>query len=66
MYTIHFFKLNGGVGRIYAWTSDLDKARVHLEECGHTITGIYEEKGFEWLFYAYIREPHKRYKKWWG
>ena len=65
MYQIHFFKCNGGTDRIYVWGSDLDKARFHIENHQHTIVRIDECPALEWLYYAYIKEPHKRFKKWW-
>ena len=65
MYEIQFFKKTGGTGRIYAWACDLEHARLHIEECGHSIVKIDEKTLFEWLYYAYIKEPHKRFKKWW-
>ena len=65
MYEINFFKKTGGTGRIYAWAADLEKARLHIEEHGHNITKICECSAFKWLYRAYIKEPYKRYKKWW-
>lgn len=65
MYEIQFFKKMGGTDRIYVWGADLEKARIHIEEHGHNIFRINECSAFEWLFRAYINEPHKRFKKWW-
>lgn len=65
MYEIQFFKKTGGTGRIYAWGCDLEKAKFHIEDYGHSITRINKLKFFKWLYYAYIKEPHKRYKLWW-
>ena len=66
MYEIQFLKENGGTGRVYVWGCNLGKAKLHLQECGHNITKINQCKIFEWLYYAYIKEPHRRYKKRWG
>ena len=65
MYEIRFFKRTGGTGRIYVWGADLEQARLYLDNRGASIVGIEEMQFFEWLFYAYIREPYKRFKKWW-
>ena len=66
MYEIQFFKVNGGTGRIYVWGIDLDRAKLYIEDHGHTIIRIDNMQMLEWLFYAYIREPHKRFKRWWA
>ena len=66
MYEIQFLKENGGTGRVYVWGCNLGKAKLHLQECGHNITKINQCKIFEWLYYAYIKEPYRRYKKWWN
>lgn len=65
MYEIQFFKKMGGTGRIYVWGADLEMARIYIEEHEHNIFRINECSAFEWLFWAYIREPEKRFKKWW-
>lgn len=65
MYEIQFFKKTGGTDRIYVWGRDLEKAKFHIEDYGHSITRINKYNFFEWFYYAYIKEPHKRYKLWW-
>lgn len=66
MKEIQFFKANGGTDRIYVWEADLENARLYIEDHGHTITRIDNLQTLEWLFYAYIREPRKRFKRWWA
>lgn len=66
MYEIQFFKANDGIGRIYVRNTDLDCAKLCIENHGHTIIRIDNLQTLEWLFYAYIREPRKRFKRWWA
>ena len=66
MYEIQFLKKTGGTSRIYVWGCDLEKAKSFIEDFGYNITEINKHNFFKWFFYAYIRDPHKRYKLWWG
>lgn len=65
MYELLFFKKFGGLNRIYAWAADVEKARLYLEERGNDVVRIDECDPIEWLYHAYIKEPNKRFKKWW-
>lgn len=67
MYQILFFNKNKGTGdKIYVWGSDLECARLYLEDHGHIVSLIIEDTVIEWLYYAYIKESNKRFKKWWA
>lgn len=65
MYQIQFFKANGGTDRIYVRGNDLNRAKLYVKDHGHTIIRIDKMRTLEWLFYAYIKESHNRFKRWW-
>ena len=66
MYEIQFSKKNSEIGRFYVWNCDLEKTKKHLQEYGHEIIRTNKYNFFKWFYYAYIKEPYRRYKKWWN
>lgn len=66
MKVVNFEKKTGGIAQIYVWEADLEKVKIFLEERGYNNIKITEWKIFKWLFYAYIKDSHRRYKKWWN
>ena len=39
--------------------------KAYLEEKGHDVVRIDKCDPIEWLYHAYIKDPNKRFKKWW-